>query len=67
MFKSLRNKLVLLYTISTGFILVIVMIILLTSTEGKLKEKRLEVFRDYADTIINKLQFDNRLHDSWLA
>lgn len=47
MLKSLRNKLVLLYTVSTGFFLVIIMIILLTITENKLEEKRLEAFGNH--------------------
>lgn len=39
MLKSLRNKLIFLYTASTGVILVIVMITLLMLTERKLEGK----------------------------
>jgi len=67
MFKSLRNKLVMLYSISTGFILILVIIILLIFTEKELKEKRLEVFHNHENTIINKLQFENMISDEWLS
>jgi signal transduction histidine kinase len=67
MYRSLRNKLVLLYTVSTGAILIIVMIILLMVTEKELEEKRMEAFANHGDTIINKLQTENMVKHSWLA
>lgn len=67
MYKSLRNKLVLLYTVSTGFILIVVMIILLVVMEMKLEEKRIETFKEHGDTIINKLQLENLITHSWLS
>lgn len=67
MYKSLRNKLVLLYTISTGFILVVVMIILLIFMESKLEEKRIEAFKEHGDAIISKLQLENLITHSWLS
>lgn len=67
MIKSLRNKLIFLYTASTGVILVIVMITLLMLTERKLEEKRLEVFRSHENTIVNKLQKSNIINISWLS
>lgn len=67
MFRSLRNKIVLLYSVSTGLILMIVMIILLILSEKELEEKRLETFQSYENTIINKLQFENTLKHSWLS
>ena len=67
MLRSLRNKLVLLYTVSTGLILLIVMISLLMLTESKLEEKRLEAFTNHGDTIINKLQNENVINVTWLT
>lgn len=67
MYRSLRNKLVLLYTVSTGLILVIVMIIILFVTEKDLQEKRLETFANHGSTIVNKLQIDNMVKHSWLS
>ncbi len=67
MFKTLRNELVLLYSVSTGIILIIVIIILLTFTEKELESKRLEAFWQNANTIINKLQFENTLQHTWLS
>lgn len=67
MYKSLRNKLVMLYTISTGLILIIVMIVILISTEKELEEKRLEAFNNHGITIINKLQTENTVKHSWLS
>lgn len=67
MYRSLRNKLVLLYTVSTGFILIIVMIILFLVNEKELKEKGLETFTNHGSTIINKLQAENTVKHSWLA
>jgi OmpR-family two-component system manganese-sensing sensor histidine kinase len=67
MYRSLRNKLVLLYTISTGLILIIVMIIILIVAEKELKEKRLEAFINHGSTISNKLKFDNTVKHSWLS
>lgn len=67
MYRSLRNKLVLLYTISTGLILIIVMIIILIATEKELEEKRLEAFINHGSTISNKLQIENTLKHSWLS
>ena len=67
MYRSLRNKLVLLYTVSTGLILVIVMIIILMMTEKKLEDKRLEDFANHGSTIINKLQIENAVKHSWLS
>lgn len=67
MYKSLRNKLVLLYTISTGLILITVMIIILTTTERELEDKRLEAFVNHGNTIISKLQTENKVKHSWLS
>ncbi len=67
MIKSLRKKLVLLYTLSTGFILIIVILILLIFTEKELKDKRIETFQSHMNSIINKLQFDNVISDVWLS
>ena len=67
MLRSLRNKLVLLYTISTGFILVIVMLTLLMLTESKLEEKRLEALTSHGDIIINKLENENVINVTWLT
>lgn len=67
MFKSLRNKLVMLYTISTGFILIIVMIFLLIVTEKQLEENRVDDFQSHGDTIINKLYNEKRISHSWLS
>lgn len=67
MFRSLRNKLVLLYTVSTGFILLIVMITLLILTEKKLEEKRYEAFSNHGKIIINKLQYENTINGNWLT
>ncbi len=67
MYKSLRNKLVMLYTISTGLILITVMIIILITTEKELEEKRLETFTNHGSTIINKLQIENTVKHSWLS
>lgn len=67
MYRSLRNKLVLLYTVSTGVILIIVMIILLLITEKELEEKRMENFANYGGTLTNKLQIENMLKHSWLS
>ena len=67
MYRSLRNKLVLLYTVSTGLILIIVMIIILFVTEKELQDKRLETFANHGGTIINKLQIDNMVKHSWLS
>jgi len=67
MIKALRNKLVLLYSISTGFILVIVIIVLLIFTEKELKDKWQETFQNHINMIINKLQFENTISDVWLS
>lgn len=67
MYKSLRNKLVLLYTVSTGLILITVMIIILITTERELENKRLEAFVNQGNTIISKLQTDNKVKHSWLS
>lgn len=67
MYKSLRNKLVLLYSISTGLILISVMIILLTVTEKNQKEDWLETFDTHGNTIISKLQLENTVKHSWLS
>lgn len=67
MFQTIRNKLVLLYTILTGFILIFVIIILLIFTEKKLEEKRLESFWNNANVLINKLQSENTINHSWLS
>ncbi len=67
MYRSLRNKLVLLYTVSTGLILILVMIIILFVTEKELQDKRLETFANHGSTIINKLQIDNMVKHSWLS
>lgn len=67
MFRSLRNKLVLLYSVSTGLILILVLIVLFMLTQRSLEAKRLEVFQDHGDTIINRLQFGNIVNDSWLS
>ena len=67
MFITLRNKLILLYSISTGFILIIVLIILLMFTERELKAKRLETFQNNTNTIIYKLQSENIIKHSWLS
>ncbi len=67
MYRSLRNKLVILYTISTGLILIIVMIIILITTEKELEEKRLEAFLSHESTISNKLQIENTVKHSWLS
>lgn len=67
MYKSLRIKLVLLYSVSTGLILIIVMVILLIYSQKEMEEKRLEAFQSHGTTIINKLQFENTLKHSWLS
>ncbi|MBH1939599.1 HAMP domain-containing histidine kinase [Mobilitalea sibirica] len=67
MFKSLRNKLVILYSMSTGFILIIVIIVLLVYTEKEIAEKRLATFHNNVSTITNKLQFENTINHSWLS
>ena len=67
MYRSLRNRLVLLYTALTGLILLIVMIIMLMVTERTLEEDRLEVFENHGSTIINKLKTENILKHSWLS
>lgn len=67
MYRSLRNKLVMLYTISTGLILIIVMIIIILTTEKELKNTRLEAFLNHGNTITNKLQIENTVEHSWLS
>ncbi len=67
MYRSLRNKLVMLYTISTGLILIIVMIIIILTTEKELEDTRLEAFLNHGNTIINKLQIENTVEHSWLS
>ena len=67
MFRALRNKLVLLYTVSTGLILIIVMIIIIKTTEKELEERLLEAFINHGSTISNKLQTENTVKQSWLA
>ncbi len=67
MYRSLRNKLVMLYTISTGLILITVMIIILITTEKELEDKRLEAFINHESTISSKLQIENKLKHSWLS
>ncbi len=67
MFRSLRNKLVLLYTVSTGFILVLVMIFLLFNSEKDLEAKRMEAYRNHEYAITNTLQFENSVKHSWLS
>ncbi len=67
MYRSLRNKLVILYTISTGLILITVMIIILITTEKELEDKRMEAFTNHASTISSKLQLENKVKHSWLS
>lgn len=67
MYKSLRNKLVLLYSVSTGLILIIVMIIMLTVTEKNQKEDWLDTFESHGNTMISKLQLENTVKHSWLS
>jgi len=67
MFKSLKEKLILLYTLSTGLILSVVIIFILIFIERELEVKRLEVFQNNINTIENKLQFENTISDTWLS
>jgi hypothetical protein len=67
MFKLLKEKLILLYTLTTGLILIIVIVIILMLTERQLESKKLDAFQININTIINKLQFENEISHTWLS
>ncbi len=67
MFQLLKEKLILLYTLSTGLILITVVIIILIFTERQFESKKIKSFQDNISTIVTKLQFENSISYTWLS
>lgn len=67
MFKQLYRKLTLLYTITTGTILTLVVIALSIITQLYTTNKNDELFQNYIMNISMKLQIDSNFNISWLA
>lgn len=67
MFKSLKIKLVLLYTAMTGFIIITVLSILLIYTENILEVRRKETFQNNISTLVSKLKSENTISYTWLS
>ena len=67
MLLQLRKKLTLLYTLITGLILTAVVITLAIITIQSDNRQQEALFTNQLMTIANKLQFDSRISQSWLA
>lgn len=67
MLLQLRKKLALLYTLITGLILTAVVITLAIITIQSDNRQQESLFTNQLMTIVNKLQYDSRISQSWLA
>ena len=67
MFQTLRKKLILLFTISTGFILTVVFVAILLVIEQQLEMVGKDNFRTLLQTIANKLQTSDQISYPWVA
>ncbi len=67
MLLQLRKKLTLLYTLITGLILTVVVITLAIITSQSDNRQQESLFTNQLMTIANKLQYDSKISQSWLA
>lgn len=67
MLLQLRKKLTLLYTLITGLILTVVVITLAIITIQSDNRQQESLFSNQLMTIVNKLQYDSRISQNWLA
>lgn len=67
MLKSIRNRLILLYTLSTGMILTGVLVLVLIITQKQLEDGQMEAFQNNYLTVSQKIQMDNEISNLWLS
>jgi two-component system, OmpR family, manganese sensing sensor histidine kinase len=67
MLKSIRNRLILLYTFSTGFILTTVLVLVLIMTQKQLESSQRDTFWNNYITISQKVEMDSEISNLWLS
>ncbi|BCN29723.1 sensor histidine kinase [Anaeromicropila herbilytica] len=67
MFKSIRRKLILLYTITTGLILTTVMILAILLSRQQLIKSKTENFQNVFFNLSKNIQMDNIVSHLWLS
>lgn len=67
MFHTLRKKLTLLYTVTTGIILTVVTMVIIISFVRELRIKNVETFQNNFNLVQSKLLTDSTIKHTWLA
>lgn len=67
MFNALKRKFILLYTVSTGFILTAVLVILTLNTNRQLLQEKENSFLNSFSTISKTVQMDKEISHLWLS
>lgn len=67
MLNSIKNRLILLYTCSTGLILTTVLILVLINSQEQLEKNQKDGFLNNYITISQKIQMDSEISNLWLS
>ena len=67
MFTKLKRKLIWTYTITTGVILTVVVILTLFVSSWKTRDNYMQTFHNNFNTIVSKLQIENTIKNLWVA
>lgn len=67
MLNSIRNRLILLYTCSTGLILTTVLILVLVNTRQQLASSQINAFQNYYMTVNQNVQMNHEISNLWMA
>lgn len=67
MYQKIRNRLILIYTATTGVILSAVILVVYFMNENQMKANQVENFRNNVYSISSKLQSENGISNTWLS